>query len=675
MWSHINKKLGNDNFSINLFFLCLFIKLFLIVFIHNSELFNKMFIPFSNYALENGLKNAYQNFYLDGNYEIFPYSKVMFYIFALPKLLLKNLIIEDYEYVAYKLPLLFSDIFIFFILNSWLKDNSRKIILFYWCSPILMYINYIHSQLDVIPISILFLSLYFLFKKKWGFSFLALGLAMSAKMNVIVVLPFYLIYLNSKEENYLKILYIFLTPIFVYICINYNLLNNAGFQKLVLFNKVQNKVLETSFKIGDREIYAIPFFYTYFILKSFKYKFYNKDLFLMFLGFSFSILTLFIPPMPGWYYWVIPFLSYFYSKNNKYSKRIFIILNFLYFLYFLNFKFLNITILNDKNFIFTILQLFLGLNTYLIYKFGIQSIVNSKINYIPYLVGIGGDSGVGKTTLSKTLTNIFGNTETLIVKGDDMHKWERGHEMWGKFTHLSPKANYLHENFNQLFNLKKHHKIKRRIYDHSTGKFTKQNILRSKKFIIFEGLHPFFLKRNRGLYDLKIFIQPQEELRLHWKIIRDVRKRGLLKEKVLEQLRFREEDSKKYILPQAKYADIIVTYFNNNSFNSIGNESEKVDLGLRLRIDNSIHLDELIGEINKNNGLEIDHIYEENHQIINILGYIDSNITREIFYKFLADIEDYIEEEIKFLDGHQGLLQLIITYCIIKTNKISFREA
>src|SRR6185436_16042251 len=75
------------------------------------------------------------------------------------------------------------------------KTRMRQVLVWYWLSPILIYINYFHGQLDVIPIALLFASLYFLFKNRILYSFLFLGLAIGTKTNIVLVFPFYLIYL------------------------------------------------------------------------------------------------------------------------------------------------------------------------------------------------------------------------------------------------------------------------------------------------------------------------------------------------------------------------------------------------------------------------------------------------------------------------------------------------
>ena len=189
-----------------------------------------------------------------------------------------------------------------------------------------------------------------------------------------------------------------------------------------------------------------------------------------------------------------------------------------------------------KGISFTILQVVLGVNCFQIYRKGFDSYSKHKITSKPFLLGIGGNSGVGKTTISENISNIFTSINSSVIKGDDMHKWQRGHKKWEEFTHLNPKANLLHEEIAMLNNLKMGKKILRKAYDHNKGTFTNALSIIPKNLIIFEGLHPFYLSRQRQLYDLKIFIKPDQDLSNHWKIIRDIDKRGYTKEQVLSNL-------------------------------------------------------------------------------------------------------------------------------------------
>ena len=119
------------------------------------------FIPFVSYFTEHHLASPYLHFTQIGFPEAFPYPALMLYILAIPKLVLGWLPVSDMFLM--RLPLLVADITIFMTLYHWLGGKSRKLIWYYWFSPVLFYVSYLHGQLDVIPIALLFLSLRFLF--------------------------------------------------------------------------------------------------------------------------------------------------------------------------------------------------------------------------------------------------------------------------------------------------------------------------------------------------------------------------------------------------------------------------------------------------------------------------------------------------------------------------------
>ena len=48
-----------------------------------------------------------------------------------------------------------------------------------------------------------------------------------------------------------------------------------------------------------------------------------------------------------------------------------------------------------------------------------------RIAQKPVTIGIAGDSGAGKDTLSRSLTDIFGEHTVVHLSGDDYHVWDR----------------------------------------------------------------------------------------------------------------------------------------------------------------------------------------------------------------------------------------------------------
>jgi len=99
------------------------------------------------------------------------------------------------------------------------------------------------------------------------------------------------------------------------------------------------------------------------------------------------------------------------------------------------------------------------------------------------------------------------------------------------------------------------------VYNHSTGDFDPPEYIKPTEFVIVEGLLAYHTRAMRECFDVKVYLDPPEELRRIWKIKRDTAKRGYTVEQVLEALRKREKDSAQFIRPQRKYADIVVRFY------------------------------------------------------------------------------------------------------------------
>ena len=653
-------------------------------FLFAGKFLKEAFIPFVTYFFKSGFNNPYEYFYSSGAADAFPYPPFMLYYLGFLGGFASNL-----SPFLIRIPMLLADIGILLILGRLLKAKETKLLKYYWLSPVLIYITYIHGQLDVVPIMFLLASSYLLFKKKNLLSALVLGLGIAVKTNLILVIPFYVLYIwkNNNEKKLAKLVVPAIVTILVVLILNLPYLSNGAFLKMVYGNSEQSKVWNAGFSmIGTLNYYIIPAVYLILLATATRFKRISKDLFLIFIGFSFSVLLIFIPPQPGWYFWILPFFVYFAIRENKFSFLPILALQIAFLIYFAlipDSDFLSVYLFAENNFTFyrffeknqwispdvlaglalTFLQTCLMLNVYWIYKWGIKKNLEKKIKNKPFLIGIGGDSGVGKSTLTELLTNIFGQQNMTIIRGDDMHRWERGHDKWDEITHLSPKANHLHEDIRQLKSLKDSKKVLRRFYDHGSGKFTEPSKVYPNKITVFEGLHPFYISAKRDLFDLKIFVEPEENLRLHWKISRDVNKRSYTKEKVLHQLKLREEDSNKYIRSQAPFSDVKIAYYAVDDITEIGNGDE-VELALRIELENNIDINNLLDKLTKVKTLEVVHDYGVSNQILNVNGTILGDEVKTIMDGFIGDYDEFIED-IVYENDLNGFLQLFFTYCIV----------
>lgn len=697
-------------FQSPLFLSVLFLKL-IASFLFGSDFLVKLFIPFVSYFVESSFANPYDFFYQIGQVKAFPYSGAMLYSLAIPRVLFDFVLSSDWQRVAplnlfvSRIPILLSDLTIFIVLINWLRTKERLVTLFYWSSPILFYINYYHGQLDAIPTSLLFLSLSMIFAKRFFFGYFLFGLALSAKASMLAVLPFLAAYLYIDRKHWAPVMNLLSISFLTYVLFALPFLPSEGYRKLVLLAEEQSRVFLVSFPFHFENLFIIllPASYLLIFFRFSSYKKINKDALLMFLGMVFIILVALLPPMPGWFYWSVPILTYFFAKFPESPKLNFWVLNAAYLSYFLfraesdlfqswqiiaphiasipsPYMLIQSMGLNSDlllSLIFTVLETSLLMTAFWIYKIAIKSNLEYKLIDQPTLIGIGGDSGAGKTTFANILKSLLGPSNTLLLSGDDIHKWERGDEHWQVFTHLNPKSNRLNVDLEQAVALRDGRTIERVTYNHKTGRLDNPQKIDPRTFIVFEGLHPLFLKRMRRMLDFRVFMEPFEDLRLHWKISRDVGERGHNKRQVLKTLKKRAGDAKKFVKPQKKYADMVISYSLRKPLRrkEILGESYADRMYLSVRLENSIVIDPLEQCFAQLKGLQVTHHYDEemNYQFLEFSGSISSRAIENIAYQLIPNLEDLINYRPQWLSGYEGITQLIFVYSL--SERLKEKEA
>lgn len=175
----------------------------------------------------------------------------------------------------------------------------------------------------------------------------------------------------------------------------------------------------------------------------------------------------------------------------------------------------------------------------------------------PIAIGIAGDSGVGKDTLVEAVAALFGRRMLSRISGDDYHIWDRNKPMWRALTHLNPKANDLDSFGRHLRDLADRRWIQARHYDHDTGRMTRPARIHPGDIVIASGLHALWSPELNRLYDLRIFLDMDEELRRFLKIRRDVQERGHPIERVTSSIERRRQDAVSFVHPQKEEAHIV----------------------------------------------------------------------------------------------------------------------
>lgn len=178
----------------------------------------------------------------------------------------------------------------------------------------------------------------------------------------------------------------------------------------------------------------------------------------------------------------------------------------------------------------------------------------------PIILGIVGDSAAGKTTLSRGIAEILGPQRCTLICTDDYHRYDRRERAGNGVSALDPAGNYVDILEQHLHLLRQGQPILKPIYNHDQGTLDRPEYIEPKEFVVAEGLLGYATRAMRDCYDVKIYLDPEEELRVRWKVHRDTTKRGYTAEQVLESLKKREYDSPTFIRPQRLFADIVIRF-------------------------------------------------------------------------------------------------------------------
>jgi phosphoribulokinase len=178
----------------------------------------------------------------------------------------------------------------------------------------------------------------------------------------------------------------------------------------------------------------------------------------------------------------------------------------------------------------------------------------------PIILGVVGDSGAGKTTITRGLVGILGEDQVTAVATDDYHRYDRAQRAELGITPLHPDCNYVDIISQHLRLLRDGEPILKPVYQHADGTFGPPVYVRPKPFTVVEGLLGYHSETMRGCYDVRVYLAPPEELRRKWKVQRDCSRRGYTTDQVLAELDRREPDSAQFIRPQERHADMVVSF-------------------------------------------------------------------------------------------------------------------
>lgn len=608
----------------------------------------------------------------------FPYGYAMWVVF-LPMTLVAKLIGLPLLY-AYQLTILVADFCLLLTLRRLLPDRQRLLLLAYWLSPIVILASYGLGLNDLIPALLLCLSIVFVRQIELKLAGALLAAAISAKLSMIVALPFFAIYLfNNRSLR--KRLPNFLSGFSLSILLlGVPFLVSAAGMQMLLGNPEMGKIYQLAIGLaGNVSIYVVPLIYLIMLYLAWRVRRLNFDLFQATTGMVFLLIVLMTPASPGWFVWCLPFLALYQAMSGRMAILLVSVFSAAYVL-----STLLVTPLQFANGLEFALGVALhvpgqlGSHTASLLHTGMVAIglvlairiwreAISRNDFFrlsrkPFVVGVAGDSGAGKDTFADAITGLFGEHSVVKLSGDDYHLWDRQKPMWQVMTHLNPMANDLEGFCNDLVSLTDGKSVLSRHYDHQTGRMSKPFQIDSNDFIIASGLHALYLPILRECYNLKIYLDIDEGLRRHFKLKRDVQQRGHTVERVLGSFEKREPDSERFIRPQSNHADLILSLQPIHS-RMLEDLDDKHPLRLKLVVETKngfnelsihrvlvgvcgLHVDIVVG----NNGADVKMTIEGE------VSAADVAMAAEIL---CPRVLEFLDIPPKWQDGMLGLMQLI----------------
>ena len=187
----------------------------------------------------------------------------------------------------------------------------------------------------------------------------------------------------------------------------------------------------------------------------------------------------------------------------------------------------------------------------------------------PFIIGITGGSGSGKTSFIRQLRKGLSEEQVCLLSMDDYYVRREDQEKDERGIHNFDRPASIHckQFVRDLKSLIAGESVQRREYVFN-NELAKARMLtfHSAPVIIVEGLFVFHYKELRKLLDLKIFLHAKDNL----KVVRRIKRDRMERNYPLEDVLYRYEHHvlpayEKYVQPHKDRADLIVN--NNTDFN------------------------------------------------------------------------------------------------------------
>jgi uridine kinase len=180
----------------------------------------------------------------------------------------------------------------------------------------------------------------------------------------------------------------------------------------------------------------------------------------------------------------------------------------------------------------------------------------------PLVIGIAGGSGSGKTTVANTILQRVGQRNIAFLQHDSYYK-----DLSGLPPVQRADINFDHPDsletellIQHIASLRDGKPVDVPVYDFATDRRTAKTFtLQPQKVILVEGILIFTEAALRTMFDVKIFVDTDADLRFIRRLERDINERGRTTESVIKQYQATVRPMHlEFVEPSKRYADVII---------------------------------------------------------------------------------------------------------------------
>jgi len=180
----------------------------------------------------------------------------------------------------------------------------------------------------------------------------------------------------------------------------------------------------------------------------------------------------------------------------------------------------------------------------------------------PITIGVAGGSGAGKSTVARVILQRIGAENIAYVPHDsyyrDLSDLPRQQRALINFDHPDSLDSDLF--IDHIHRLQTGQSIDIPIYDFSTHSRTSEvRVVQPQRVILVEGILIFAEERWRDLFDVRIFVETDDDVRFIRRLQRDIAERGRTIDSVINQwMQTVRPMHLEFVEPSKRYAHVII---------------------------------------------------------------------------------------------------------------------